>query len=183
MNLSPGRRRWMPLVLTLALMATRGLPVFDNEIELALRALEDDVSKRSGGDTAFVLDRFVAATEASPAFDLWLNSFLEEKWRRGVPRSLFESYWQANRDSRPLDIPGSLGGRPIKVVTSLRESSLPERSGVYSISRVGFNERGDSALVSVNFACRGLCGSETLWLYVRQGQRWERRRGLHHMVH
>ena len=150
---------------------------------MALKALEDQVAVDRRRDTVLLLERFVAATARAHEFSAWLERSLPERFRAGVPSELFHRYWTANRASASLEAPGRIHNRPVRRVREIRETAIPRAGGIYSVSRVGFSAGQDSALVTVSFACRGLCGSDDLYLYVKQGSGWQRRRTLLSMVH
>src|SRR6266542_505401 len=174
----------MPRLSLVALLAalcacvSTGVRPADLERAVALKALEDQVAVDRRRDTVLLLERFVAATAESHEFTALLGRLLPERFRAGVPPDLFHRYWEAKRTSASLEAPGRIRNRPVRRVKAVREAAIPAAGGIYSVSRVGFSASQDSALVTVSFACRGLCGSDDLYLYVKGRSGWERRRNL-----
>ena len=74
---------------------------------------------------------------------------------------------------RRVALPAELSGLPVVVTDSL----APRRSHynwsyVRRLSRVGFNARGDSAIVLIDDVCRNMCGGMTMALAVRDARGW-----------
>jgi len=149
-------------------------PTRDDEATVIRQALEDEFASLSQRDTLFVSSRLDARTAHEGDFAQWLDALLPSQFRHGVSRELFLRYWQANKRARTIRMPATLGGVWIEPLEAGPESALPADGGRYSVSRVGLTAAADSALVSVQFACHGLCGQMDLYLYVRRPIGWTR---------
>lgn len=175
----PPLRFRVTVLLTLALPCAP-LPVGAQsayeEGRIVLQALEDKLRHDTLRDTVFLLPTLLAHTADANDSSTWTASLL--RFTRGVSPALLHSYWRANRTSTELVTPAILGGHPIRRISEQRETTLQQTGGIYSVSRVGFNARRDSALVTVSFACPGLCGTDILYLYVKSVEGWEKRRNL-----
>ena len=150
---------------------------------VAIQALTDELKGRGRTGVVWVYHKLTAETENSATFETWLANLLPAHVRTRVSTDLFRSYWTANRQSRTLTRPSQIGGFPVRLIKRLGEENLPVSGGVYSVSRVGLSGAGDSALVSVSFACRGLCGSQDLYLYVLLAGQWKQQQNLVSVVH
>jgi hypothetical protein len=166
------------LLISPACTATRSLPIPDPELAVVLKALEDEVAT-APGDSVLLFHQLVAQTGQAADFESWLEALVPEQFRPGMPRDLLRRYWQTSRTSRRLGRIGLIAGRPVRLVHHLPTA---ETRGMFSSSRVGFAPTGDSAVLTLTFACPGLCGSSDLWLYIRGPSGWERRRLLHSLV-
>jgi hypothetical protein len=167
------------LLLSPACSVVRSLPTPDSELSVVLKGLEDELATVPG-DSVLLFDQLVAQTGQAADFESWFGALVPEQFRHGIPLDLLRRYWQANRASRHLGRIGLIAGRPVRLVHRL---STTETRGMFSSSRVGFAPTGDSAVLMLNFACPGLCGSSALWLYVWSPSGWERRMVLHSHVH
>ena len=176
-NMTP-RRCGAAFLVPLCACVSTGVQPVDPDTVVAVKVLEDALAVAGRRDTVFLLHHFVAATAEAHDSSAWLESVLPERFRARVPPGLFYRYWRANRTSARLRAPGSISGRAVQRIKEVRETTIPPVGGVYSLSRVGFSARQDSALVEARFACRGLCGSDALYLYVKGASGWERRRLL-----
>jgi hypothetical protein len=152
------------------------------ERSVALAALADELALAPEQDTVYLLKELRGNTAQASDSVAWLEQLLPARFRARVPTALFYRYWAANRTSASLGRFDRIAGRPVRRLTELREPTLPS-SGAYSLSRVGFAATSDSALVEVSVACRGLCGSENLYLYLKGPAGWRRHRNLRSLVH
>ena len=166
------------LLISPACTATRSLPTPDPELAVVLKGLEDELAT-TPGDSVLLFHQLVAHTGQAADFESWFEAMVPEQFRRAMPTHLLRRYWQASRTSRRLGRIGPIAGRPVRLVHHLPTA---ETRGMFSSSRVGFAPTGDSAVLTLNFACPGLCGSSDLWLYVRGPGGWERRKLLLSLV-
>jgi hypothetical protein len=96
-----------------------------------------------------------------------------------VPREMLLSYALANRKTRHVDVPDQIAGHAVETVSAAAVDTAGR--SVVKLSRVGFTERGDSAVVMTTRHCGPLCGSSQLLLVVREGDRWRIARSLWHV--
>jgi hypothetical protein len=175
---------WLLIALGVGSSIATGNPQStDQEHPVVAQALADELAAQPVSGAVLVYYKLAAASAASAQFDTWLADLLPDYLRSGVPRDLFHRYWVANQEPLALSRLTKIGQIPIRLVRHMGEGDLPPTGGVYSFSRVGLTANGDSALVSVSFACKGLCGSEDLYLYVLRDGHWKRQRSLRSLVH
>ena len=156
----------------------------DIEVEIAFRALADELQEIPKQDSVLLLNRLEPRTSEAPDFDAWVGSRFLSPFRSRVPLDLWRRYWSANKSAKRFSPRPQLGDRPVRVLARVGEEDLPDRGGVYSLSRVGLSAGRDSAIVEVHFACRGLCGHGNLWLYVRsETGTWTRHLNLMSYLH
>jgi hypothetical protein len=148
-----------------------------------MQALVDELASRPSRDSVLLFHQLAPDAVNASDFEAWLERLLPERYRGRVSTELFRQYWQANKTARKLGATAEVADHPVRLVPLIRESTLPPTGGVHSVSRIGFSPSGDSALVTVSFACRGLCGWSDLFLYIRTATGWERRRTLLSVVH
>ena len=173
----------VPVAAALSACVATGAQPLELEQSVALVVLADEVALGPRRDTIYLLNRLSGTTTQAPDSAVWLERLLPDRFRARVPMTLFYRFWAANRAAAPLGTFDRVAGRPVRWVGELRESTLPAASGVYSLSRIGFSSTADSALVEASFACRGLCGSENLYLYLKGPDGWRRHRSLRSVVH
>jgi hypothetical protein len=162
-----------------ACAATRPIPTSDPELTVVLTALEDELATVPR-DSVPLFHQLVGQTVQTSDFEAWLTALFPESFRLRLPIDLLRHYWLANKAPRRLSGIDRIGGHPVRLVSRRALSGTPT---LVSASRVGFSPTGDSAILTLNFACPGLCGSSDLWLYVHNANGWERRRLLLSVVH
>jgi hypothetical protein len=175
----------MPIAAALSSCVATGVQPLALEQSVALVALADELALGPRRDTIYLLNRLSGTTTQAPDSALWLERLLPTRFMARVPPTLFYRYWAANQASAPLSLSrfDRIAGRPVRWISDLREPTIRSATGAYSLSRIGFSPTADSALVEVSFACRGLCGSENLYLYLKGPTGWHRHRNLRSMVH
>jgi hypothetical protein len=173
---------WLMVALAATkLVAVASIQLKDREQAVVAQAITDEVALRPQSGTVSVYHELQATTAHETDFDAWLTALLPEQYRARLSPAFFRSYWMANKSARGLPRPLEVGVS-VRQVKRVDEEHLPTTGGIYSVSRVGFTAKGDSALVSVSFACRGLCGSDQLYLYVLLDGRWTQRLLLRSLV-
>lgn len=174
---------WLVLVLVAGRWGpTANLQSAELEQVVAVQALADELKSRPAGGFTLVYRELTAETKGAATFDTWLATLLPQHVRARVSDELFRSYWTVNKKQRALNRFREVDGVPVRFVTQRGEESLPAKGGVFAVSRVGLSAQGDSALVSVSFYCRGLCGSQKLYLYVLRDGRWRQQQTLRWLV-
>jgi hypothetical protein len=83
---------------------------------------------------------------------------------------LLAQFWTANRQA------AQLAASPFSIPLMPRGALTPAGNVgfVLQFSRLGFNQHGDSALLSISLGCRGLCGRGEFWLLTKQANHWRR---------
>jgi hypothetical protein len=176
-------RLGVPLLLSsLACASAQVRQAPDLELEIVRRALEDEL-RDATRDSLVLFHQLIAPIEPAQRasdFQAWLDAMIPESFRRGIPLDLLQRYWEVNKTTRSLPPVEAIAGRSVRLI---RERAPTDTAGFFAVSRVGLARSSDSAVVSVSFACPGLCGSTDMWLYVRSSAGWERRRRLHSLVY
>jgi hypothetical protein len=101
--------------------------------------------------------------------------YLDLRDRAGVPPAVWGSFQRANRATvRLCDCFGRPGVHLESGADSVRPAPLPggERWAAVHFSGVGYNARGDTALVFAAQNCGPLCGASYLLLMTRRGRAW-----------
>jgi hypothetical protein len=175
-------RRWLTLVALVTLACDRGA----DRDDAARVATEDAVIAAVLTDSARVI-----APGATTQDTLWLVPELDaalsgpyqvdahewsESWRgvlRDLPAEMVSDYLTAQRRTRRLAAPPVVPGRLVAFSPPWRElAAARELRWVVQVSRVGFDDARDSAVVHVSHTCGPLCGSERALLLERRAGRW-----------
>ena len=88
------------------------------------------------------------------------NLDIEQEYKL-MPQEVFEQIF-LRKDSRWADF----------------EDKYPEASGLIFLSRVGFDAKGDMALVTMGYRCGDLCGAGGLYLLVKEDGSWKEQEEL-----
>jgi hypothetical protein len=175
-------RRWLALVAFVALACGRGAVRDDaarlaTEDEVIAAVLADSAMLVAPGaatqDTLWVVPELDAALSAPDRVD---SNAWSESWRataRDLPTAMVSDYLTAQRRARRLAAPPVVRGRFVSFSRAWDElAAAREPRWVVQVSRVGFNDARDSALVHVSHTCGPLCGSERALLLERRAGRW-----------
>jgi hypothetical protein len=139
--------------------------------------LEEDGSV---SDTVLVSRELHRVTGRTQTFVGWSANLWPAGWHRPLGEPFLRRFGDANERSRELaEMAIHLGPR----LRLMDKSRAPATASVLTLSRVGLNTAGDSALIEIQFTCPGLCGSEDLVLYVRRVGVWRRQAVVRSQVH
>ena len=97
-----------------------------------------------------------------------------------LDKDTLENFKEANKESEPLDIPLSLN-KPYEYVSLPDDNKgwtefyekYPKAISITSLSKVGFNDDLDQALVYVAYYCGNECGLDSVYFLVRRGDLWK----------